>query len=197
MGNIRGCTHGTWAKRICTRSLMLGELPVLEGCWKPCPNSLCLWRFQPCMSTLGSESSCTGEMFPDKNDSLAGPGLKPWLFWIECHLSYLQQPVCSREATQDGWPLFINTWASLPSSSFHMLKLLTWHPNINGKCLFNTESYSILALMSKPKPFGCASDMLLLSPKELSPANCTQLIGKECLSQALRSWRCFIQNCKF
>lgn len=150
MGNIRGCTHGTWAKRICTRSLMLGELPVLEGCWKPCPNSLCLWRFQPCMSTLGSESSCTGEMFPDKNDSLAGPGLKPWLFWIECHLSYLQQPVCSREATQDGWPLFINTWASLPSSSFHMLKLLTWHPNINGKCLFNTESYSTLALMSKP-----------------------------------------------
>lgn len=107
-------------------------------------------QFQPCMSTLGSESSCTEEMFPDKNDSLAEPGLRPWLFWIKHHLSCLQQPVCSREATRDRWPLFINTWASLPGSSFHMLKLLTWHPNINGKCLFNTESYSILALMSKP-----------------------------------------------
>lgn len=132
-------TCATWVRRLCMWSLMLGalEVPVLEGGVGSSVWLSYVWWLQPCMSRLRSEGSCTEEMFPDQNDSLAEAGLRPYYFETSstCPVSSTQS-VPERLHGLDDFCSLTNTWTSLPSSSFHMLKLLTWHPNINGKCLF-------------------------------------------------------------
>lgn len=142
-------TCATWVRRLRTWSLMLEHMNslFLKGVLEAVSDSPMSLK----TSTVHVNAQICSQMFPDQNDSLAEAGLRPYYFEPSSTCSTSSsQSVPERLHGLDDLCSLTNTWASLPSGSFHMLELLPWHPNINGKCLFNTESYSLLAFMSKP-----------------------------------------------